>query len=476
MTLVDAQANLRPAKFFCKLGCVWFHGRHPRNGLRTMTENEKQAAVWRTLLNLLSSTRMPIILLSLLAIATLTATILPYEPAQTYIYGTTWFRALLALLGVSLAVCMVWRKRIGLSRVWSLCTHGGVLLVLIGALFTLVFGERGMLTVREGETVDAFMEESDRPSSRPLGFSLRLLDFRIDYYPPVDYLYVGRYGEVPRRFKVEAGRDIEIPRLGKLGGCRPLPEGGEMLVEVASRDGKRRLVPVAVGKEVALEDFGATLHILRYEPSFKIDIQSKSVTSDSELPLNPALQVRLSQDAGEGAAQWLFAKTSGFNSGSHVGLQDTSSITLRFLHPRYPILTATAGTAAGTQAVHVPSSTAVHSPWDPQVMLLFERVAERPREYESEVEVLEAGKVVKKHVIRVNSPLTYRGIKISQAFYDQQGLRWSGLGVARDRGVWVVYAGFIAMTLGLVGSAYLKPIQQVVKTKARSSGEDDGQA
>ena len=87
--------------------------------------------------------------------------------------------------------------------------------------------------------------------------------------------------------------------------------------------------------------------------------------------------------------------------------------------------------------------------------------------FESEVEVLEEGKVVRRHVIRVNSPLVHGGTKLSQMSYDQRRLRYTVLGVSRDKGVWFVYAGFIVMMLGLVGKFYVSPIVRRIEGKGR---------
>lgn len=84
----------------------------------------------RAILDMLASTRTAVLLLALIASASLVATVLPDVAAQKYVYGQAWFHVLLGLLGLSLVACMVWSKRIRKVRIWSLLTHGGMLFFL----------------------------------------------------------------------------------------------------------------------------------------------------------------------------------------------------------------------------------------------------------------------------------------------------------------------------------------------------------
>ena len=107
------------------------------------------------------------------------------------------------------------------------------------------------------------------------------------------------------------------------------------------------------------------------------------------------------------------------------------------------------------------------------------------KEYESEVEVLEKEdcdesdgehkhgeeRVVKHHVIRVNSPLVHKGTKLSQASCAWVGGPVTILSVSRDVGVWFVYAGFLAGVVGVMGRFYLAPILRSARAARRGGGE-----
>ena len=126
----------------------------------------------RATMDLLASTRTAIVLLAMIAAAAVVGTILPDAAAREYVYGRVWFHVLLGLLGLSLGVCTVWRKRIGMARIWSLLTHSGILLVLVGAMVTLMASQRGNIVIHEGRDADSFLPEGADPHQgerRPLG-------------------------------------------------------------------------------------------------------------------------------------------------------------------------------------------------------------------------------------------------------------------------------------------------------------------
>ncbi len=429
----------------------------------------------RSLLDLLSSTGTAIVLLVLIAAAAAVGTLLPEDAAQAYVYGRAWFHVVLGVLGLNLLVCMVWRRRIGMVRFWSLLTHGGILLILVGAMVTLISAERGVIVIHEGQTVDSFSLRGDRKADPvPLGFAVRLVDFRIERYPAVSYLRVRRQGGRDVRLRIPPTGSLEIPGTGhKMENLALMPGPGGAVVEVSLPDGTSAAFPAEVGASHKLGGGGAVLRVLRYEPSFKIDVESKKVTSDTDEPINPALQVQLVRGEKAEVPRWLFAKVPGFGQHHrHGSKQETSPVELRFLHPSYPVLEAEALTPSGTKRVRIAQGSFVPSPWEREVLLGYERES-RVKEYESEVEVLEEGKVVKRHVIRVNAPLVHEGTKLSQASYDEKGLRWSGVGVSRDSGVWFVYAGFIVAMHGLMGRFYVSPFLRQIRARAQAKGGND---
>lgn len=73
---------------------------------------------------------------------------------QWYVYHSTWFLLLLALLGICVlsaaAVRFPWKPR----QAGFLITHAGLLVLLTGAVITYFYGQEGSVIIREGETAD----------------------------------------------------------------------------------------------------------------------------------------------------------------------------------------------------------------------------------------------------------------------------------------------------------------------------------
>ncbi len=500
----------------------------------TNGESSVGPGVWqalRALMEVLASTRTAIIVLAAVALAIVVGTVLPDPVGGKLVYGQLWFRVLLGLLGANLLACMLWRRRIGMARIWSLLTHLGIILVLAGAMVTLILAERGRIVLWEGHELDAFTPEGTKArgaatfdaatkvltdaSARfltsgvssgdyavyghgrwqiasvasefaliltdgphrdvttasdyyvegrevPLGFAVKLLDFRLVCYPPTDYLHLIRRGSEPLRLRVRPGKALDIPGTEwGLSDIEFVPKSDHGSVEVAMPDGKTRSIPAKVGTTHELDGKKLGIRILRSEPAFKIDIKTKRIASDTWRPINPALQVALVRDGKQGRPRWLFAKVPDFGGTGH-GSVKPGETDLRFLHPAFPLLTGVVQASTGADRQRFPLRLAqakpVSSPWDPRLTLMYVRTPSRVKEYESEVEVLEAGQVIRRHVIRVNDPLVHKGTKLSQVGYDERRLRWSRLGVTRDKGVWFVYAGFLATMVGLMGKFYLRPI------------------
>ena len=91
-----------------------------------------------------------------------------------------------------------------------------------------------------------------------------------------------------------------------------------------------------------------------------------------------------------------------------------------------------------------------------KVALLLRDKNTDPKAYRSYVTVIDNGKEVKKHVIEVNSPLVYHGYYFYQSNYDPKDPNYSGISVAKDPGVYIVYLGFFMLTIGGILRFYFK--------------------
>jgi len=105
----------------------------------------------------------------------------------TRVYSSPWFIALLGLLSASLTACTYRRLRVAIDKtgrargraIGSVITHISLLLVLAGGVVRGVWGERGYLPLREGETKNVFFVGDD---PKELPFSIRLVRFDVETY------------------------------------------------------------------------------------------------------------------------------------------------------------------------------------------------------------------------------------------------------------------------------------------------------
>jgi hypothetical protein len=367
---------------------------------------------------------------------------------------------------------MVWRKRIGLARVWSLLTHAGILLVLVGALVTLVWAERGYVPLEPGMVGDRFwpygVDMRSEPG-KPLGFRVRLVDFDIDFHRPPDVIAAWRGEDLVGEARLRPGREVAISGTG-LRIARPTftPDDGPGIVEYTAGGGARRSVPAEVGTVQELSGTDASLRIMLYLPSFVVvegEEGRREIASETFKPRNPALHVALVRGGETERPRWLFARAPGYEH-MHPGRKGADGLGLRFMHPSVPTLEADVVGPAGTRRVRIESGGAVRSPWGDGLALQYARDPfNKVSDYRSEVEVIDGERVVRRHVITVNSPLAHEGTKLSQADFDQEAGLYTVLGVSRDPGVWFVYAGFLAGVAGVMGRFYLVPL--VRKLRAR---------
>ncbi len=427
----------------------------------------------RRVIRSLKSIRFAIILMAVIAAASLVGTLVVQEPydsnmaismaAARYgprlgalvvflglnqLYGAWWFLGLLGLLALSVAVCTFSGARFSLRKICTLIAHASILLIVAGALLRGVAGVDGTAIIAKGQTTDVLHvpgvvrvdykyvgprgEQQVRKESHVLSVSepafLNNANVAADsivvtdaggavtYKPDVDY-------DIGQTENQTAIRYLQTSAIGAvpLGFHLRLDEfliryyegTGESLEVRLGDAGPARSIPVEVGQVVPLTPDGASkLEVLRRVLDFKMEENGQINSAPDQPPDNPAIQVRLTGPAGE-TKRWVFA-----------------------IHPEFE------GHAAGASDVHL---RYVFSP--PAV-----------KSFESHVTVLdEKGAEVRNAVILVNSPLKVGRYTFYQESYDEKTLA-TVLEVTRDPGVPLVFAGFILLPIGIALAFYVKPL------------------
>ncbi len=112
------------------------------------------AGVVRAVASLWFGAVLLVLVLLTLACATVYESMHGTEPAAHAFYGTWWFRGLLALLGVNVLAAVLARLPLTRAKIGFVVTHASLLLILLGALATRLFGIDGQLALIEGESTD----------------------------------------------------------------------------------------------------------------------------------------------------------------------------------------------------------------------------------------------------------------------------------------------------------------------------------
>ena len=111
--------------------------------------------------------------------------------ALSHVYGSWWFVALWALAAVGMIVMLVQRKAWKRPVVCAL--HSSVLLILLGALLTMLTGQHGEMTLNPGVATSQFtVEKHGDTRTENLPFTLTLSRFEVETYPgthaPMDFV------------------------------------------------------------------------------------------------------------------------------------------------------------------------------------------------------------------------------------------------------------------------------------------------
>jgi len=97
-----------------------------------------------------------------------------------------------------------------LSRYGVFIIHTSIIVILAGSFAGLLFGYRGFVTLRIGETKDRLTLRGRGAAEVPLGFALKCKDFRVNFYPtgePKDYVSTV---EVIENGKIMLGKEIRV--------------------------------------------------------------------------------------------------------------------------------------------------------------------------------------------------------------------------------------------------------------------------
>ncbi|MFN7181289.1 MAG: cytochrome c biogenesis protein ResB [Planctomycetota bacterium] len=108
-----------------------------------------------------------------------------YKFHLTDIFHSYYFGILLFVLTVSLALVIVNRKPFKLTQIGFTLSHGGIILLLIGGLIGIIYGEKGFIHFVKGEkpvNTIKILKNGREAGEKKLDFAISLDDFKVEYY------------------------------------------------------------------------------------------------------------------------------------------------------------------------------------------------------------------------------------------------------------------------------------------------------
>ena len=196
----------------------------------------------------LGSLKLTVVLLLVvgvvLAVGTIFESLRGAEAARA-VYYAPWFYALEGLFGLNLLAALITRWPRNRFRIGFALTHAAMLLILVGALMTVLFKVEGRLPIWEGQSSDVVFQgdkEGDMPPLT-LPFKVRLDAFEIDTYQGTE-----RPAMFRSRVVVEEAGGTERP--GVIEMNQPLAHGGYTFFQSSYQiQGGREMTILSVAKD-----------------------------------------------------------------------------------------------------------------------------------------------------------------------------------------------------------------------------------
>lgn len=384
----------------------------------------------------------------------------------------------------------------------SLALHAGFVLVLLGGMlcshpFHLFLDSLLNRFTAYDLSLQVYQGQIVQPAG--VDFAVGLNDFRVEYYPATAewelVLSVGNEEErsvaerwsVPALLERDAG--FSLPVAGADLRVRDWlvwareSTSGTLLIDGGDRAAAVRL-PAEEGASLYLEAQATTLTIGRVFQNLRVEQHwdQRRVVDLPEQGYNPALEMTLLSEGAHRPRQVYV-----FNPG--VPVRAFSWLPgLRFLYqagnaPLYGLLPpgvlclelrdGAGKVVLRDLAAHLygdgemdlgflyDSPHAWRRAGAPALHLL--RPRQMPRDFLSDLSILQEGVVVQRETIEVNHPLHYGGYHLYQSAYDPEQHAYSVLKVRRDRGLGLVWAGFFMLFSGMVWQFWVVPLRIAVR-------------
>jgi hypothetical protein len=393
----------------------------------------------------------------------------------TDIFHSYQFRALLVLLSLNIIFCVFKRNPFTKMQIGFFLTHIGIIIIIIGSSISSFFQFKGYINFLKDQTFNEIQIQKDNvitDEKFPLGFSIKLADFKVDMYETKYKLYLYEKGDDSFNYKVvssfepKAGTKIKIPYddsvvivKSAITDTASCPAGKHTIIVKSPDSNNEKQICIGLGEIVDVPDYQYSIELLKYLPHFNYDITTKSYISLTDKPENPAIQLKVqNKNKPEDVQQtWLFSKIPDFGS-MHGKNSFPFELVFKFQTSSPALKLEIITKAEHREQVMVADDKEPIFFKNDRYLLSYHKQPEEVKDYKSTLEIIEEGKTIKSQIVEVNKPLAYKGFYFYQSNYNPENPNYSGIQVVKDQGVFIVYAGFLVLISGLIYIFYIKPL------------------
>jgi len=416
-----------------------------------------------------------------------------------------------------------------IRRGGSLAVHVGAILILAGSMWSSQAGHllaaklvhdhptwakyldakavrKGQLVVSEGQTENRL----NWPQGATLPFSVKLNDFRIEYYGPwklrahVPVMHQLAIGNMEiqdgiRELPTDKGTVLDLPWtpakvkvIDYLPHTRlEYPDNVPADIVVSLGAGRQVSVPAKPGQTATLALPSDNSNPLLPGPTAMLTVrevfdhlsivdtpQGGVPMEDPEAPQNPAVSFVVRYSDGKSKLLLVTHQPSDLPSSDRgveykyvprkpavqvEPLSDDAAVELEVsANGKSERVRLT-----GQQPLKLPLKTPVGEA-DYMALSLEEPDLMGIKSFASDVEIIEDGKSVQQATISVNHPLHYKGYHLYQLDYDHDAKQYTKLWVVSDRGLYTVYAGFVLMVAGVFWVYWVRPVIRYVRQRRKN--------
>ncbi len=264
------------------------------------------------MIKILGSIRLTLVILTIIILLSIWGTL---DPEGKLYYHPVYLGSL-SLLGLNILTCVLKRvrkTRLTIKSAGYYLSHIGFLVILLGALTSLVLGFRTLVWLGEGDKISDISVGGK--VSESLGCTVELNDFEIELLGSgMPDRYVSRVTvSCPNRSEQE--HEILVNKPLKVNDYRLFQSSFRLQpaqtvtlsIELPNNTWRRLDIQVP-GEAIELEtgDTGIfRIHGLQYEPDFVL-FNAHQVGSRSAFPLNPAVLISVQNERDVTDAFWIF--------------------------------------------------------------------------------------------------------------------------------------------------------------------------